>query len=497
MNYNFTKEEEINTFLERSKELQFKYDYEPITLDSFFEYVFLRGNDTDFPFEEENYSNYLRWRGGNNDYDAPVKYNALVCKAIKKDNKQTMQTSIILKDTLALEQARDADFCIMSPITYVGRSRKSINARYLYALAFDLDAVTQKNLRNLIDFGIMGYKYKEPNIIVNSGHGVHLYYLLKEPIPLYPDVVKALAKIKNKMTYLIWDPSKREQGTSSAEIQYQGIFQGFRVPGSKTKFGTIVQAFLHPEKHYYTIEELAEVKPFAMDCAKEIELVKNVLAKKPYKSSNLTLKLAKELYPSWYEKTILKGLKMPKKWQVKEDLYYWWKGKIANITRGHRYFSLLALTVYALKCNIPYKVVKKDCYDLIEFMNTIPKRAEERDDPFTKEDVEAALKAYEDSYITFPRNSIEYLTGIRIDANKRNRRTQEIHLKTARAIQDIVRPDWREGNGRKKGSVVSAEQSTKAQIIKQWREANPNGKKIDCERSTKISRKTIQKWWNS
>lgn len=33
------------------------------------------------------------------------------------------------------------EFCLMSPISYAGKSRKSENARYMYALVIDLDGV--------------------------------------------------------------------------------------------------------------------------------------------------------------------------------------------------------------------------------------------------------------------------------------------------------------------------------------------------------------------
>ena len=38
------------------------------------------------------------------------------------------------------------DFCIMSPISYAGKSRESKNARFLYALAFDLDGIRMREL---------------------------------------------------------------------------------------------------------------------------------------------------------------------------------------------------------------------------------------------------------------------------------------------------------------------------------------------------------------
>lgn len=52
-----------------------------------------------------------------------------------------------------------------------------------------------------------------------------------------------------------------------------------------------------------------------------------------------------------------------------------------------------------------------------------------------------------------PINSIVHFSGIPIEKNKRNGRTQETHLKIARSTQTILHEangtDWRKGNGRK------------------------------------------------
>ena len=34
------------------------------------------------------------------------------------------------------------------------------------------------------------------------------------------------------------------------------------------------------------------------------------------------------------------------------------------------------------------------------------------------------------------------------------------------------------------------------EMVLRWREFNPEGRKIDCERETGLSRKTVLKWWN-
>ena len=45
--------------------------------------------------------------------------------------------------------------------------------------------------------------------------------------------------------------------------------------------------------------------------------------------------------------------------------------------------------------------------------------------------------------------------------------------------------DWREGNGR-----PNAEQ-----IVLEWQEKHPEGKKADCIRDTGLSKPTVYRWW--
>ncbi len=90
-------------------------------------------------------------------------------------------------------------FTIASPISYYGKHRTGVNARYLHALAFDIDGQEPKHLRDLIHQ--MQIKHiPMANYIVNSGNGVHVYYVFEEPIPLFPQNQKYLRAIKHALT---------------------------------------------------------------------------------------------------------------------------------------------------------------------------------------------------------------------------------------------------------------------------------------------------------
>lgn len=132
-----------------------------------------------------------------------------------------------------------------------------------------------------------------PTYLVSSGTGIHLYYVFEKPIPMFKNVVKELAKLKKRLTWQAWT-----QGASalSDNVQYESLFQGFRMVGTITKNGARCRAFKVGNK--VTIEYLNKYVPDEYQ-------VESIVYQ-----SNLPLKVAKELYPEWYEKRIVN--KQPK-----------------------------------------------------------------------------------------------------------------------------------------------------------------------------------------
>ena len=114
--------------------------------------------------------------------------------------------------------------------------------------------------------------------------------------------------------------------------------------------------------------------------------------------SSLTLEQAKKKYPEWYEKRIVNGEKRNGRWIIKRDLYDWWINKIKNdpdLRVGHRYFCIAALASYAVKCGICEDELRKDAYELKDFMNNLQ-------DDFSDDDIENALNFYQESFYYFP-----------------------------------------------------------------------------------------------
>ena len=418
-----------------------------------------------------DYSGYGCWR-----------YNPIVFYQEVVDGQKKNRHRIILKeDDESLRFLSGRKFAIMSPITYVGRNNTQENARYLYALAFDLDGVSMRchhKMFDLVEKGIMPM----PNLIVNSGHGYHLYYLLEDPVALYPVIVPLLNRVKHGLTNILWN-----MGTSELEDrQYQSILQSFRLPGTLTKFGKRIRAFV-TRSDRYTLEDL---NGYLSKYKLSPEGLFVCTGKAKYNPKGVTLSEAERMWPEWYFSRVVQKKRVGRKWHVNRAVYDWWLHLLQEaddeIKEHHRYWCILTLVIYAVKCDVPRDEVLADALALVPKMDSYTKT---EDNHFTESDVYDAMLAYDENYNKWPIKTIEDTTTIRIERNRRNGRKQDVHLKAARAMQTALDPDgsWREGNGRK----------AQRDIVKQWKEKNPdNNNKSQCAKETGLSRPTVRKWWN-
>lgn len=442
------------------------FKYTEINVYKFFELIYSRNDE--MPLEE--------CEGASQEHQNH-KYHGIATEILKDRARHFM----IFNDLNFLEEIKDREFVITSPISYIGRNRTAKNSRFLYAFAIDLDGVEKQHIENIF------YQYKsgampKPNIIVSSGNGLHLYYILEKPIALFDNIKILLKRFKYGLIDLVWN----SYTSSVKKRQYQGIFQGFRIPETKTKFGEVVRAFYLENSELYTVEKLNH---WVTGRRKLVDTEIDIINKALYVPKKLTLKEAKEKYPDWYERRIVKGDKSRKKWHIKRDLYDWWKRTITDnekVVEGHRYFCIMSLAMYGLKCDIPYEEVKADAYSFLEEMES---KTGNQDNHFTEEDIEDALKAYKESYMTFPRKDIEIVTGILIPPNKRNYQKQKDHLEEIRMIRDLRMKrqgkKWTDNNGRK---------SKKDEVIS-YLLFNQNATKYKCIKETGLSKPTVYKYW--
>ncbi len=406
-----------------------------------------------------------------------------VTKEKKPNGKAKIKRYSITDDLNTISKLTHSDnFCLMSPISYAGKERNADNARFMYAMAIDLDHIIIKDGKpaglislwngHIEDAG----RIPKPTYIVSSGSGLHLYYVLDKPVALFQNTAKQLQALKHELTEMIWGYGI-VQIKDSKDIQQEGIYQGFRIPGTITKAGDRTRAFLTGEK--VSIEYLNEYIP-------DVLRVKKYTVKK-----ELTKAKAKELYPEWYERRIVKR-DPPGVWHISRNLYDWWKREILNNARvGHRYWCMMTLSVYAYKCSmydpkhnpnpVTRQELEKDCFEIMEHFETL---TSDDTNHFTEADVLDALEAFDSKWVKYPRDTIEYRCGFTLPHNKRNGRKQEEHLKRARAVQSVDYPngEWR---GRK---------SKRLEVVI-WQATNPTGTKADCIKDTGLSKPTVYKYW--
>ena len=69
-------------------------------------------------------------------------------------------------------------------------------------------------------------------------------------------------------------------------------------------------------------------------------------------------------------------------WICKRDLYDWWKRRIeCEAVVGHRYYCLMMLSIYAVKCDISREELEADCLELADVFEG---RTKSDDNHFTK-----------------------------------------------------------------------------------------------------------------
>lgn len=426
---------------------------------------------------------------------------------------------------------------ISCPILYAGQSRKAERARSIWGIAIDLDDVRDNNLADIAWWINHLDRTPMPSMIVSSGNGLHLYYLFPMGVGTHKSTVKTLQRLKHNITQFMWN------GLFSSDPNpdlHQGIWQGFRIPGTPTKReGYNVVGFVPEEIPYYTVRELNYW--FQPDVEGTIDRDARPLTEREilaveedrYLPSPISFQEAKEKWPEW-----VPG-KAPGQWVSNRKLYEWWlrliRGRDKAIVSGHRYYWVLALVAFAKKCQIPYEELEADAYSVLDFMESL---TVDKNNHFTASDIEDALRSYrytgERSLARYKKNYIGAKTGYFFKETRRNGRSREDNLilaRTARDIEDRKRGvKWDSNNGRKNAELKvqmwcgrhryncnkqdcarelgleahtvikwwwKESPNTPAEAILKWKTDHPgNENKSLCARECGLSRTTVVKWWN-
>ena len=394
----------------------------------------------------------------------------------------------------------------MAPVSWYGRNNKAANARFLHAFAVDLDGVTPAKLGSVLKQMRNGHdpanekwvSMPQASYIVMSGRGLHLYYLLDRPVPLIPAVVPFLQQLKRRLTDVVWTDYTSEDGNEGR--QYQGIYQGFRMPGTTTRLNGYGVDAKDVSKYealafMYAPEGASEPRRVTLDYLVDYcgirgkEIPGELYRILETKGGRTPIAEAKAKWPEWYERRVVQGEEKDG-YDTNRGAYESWLSRIEDEAVVHgRYFAVLALVAYAVKCNVPLKELEKDAYGLVPVLDKLS------DDPgnrFTDYDVACALSAYGSNDLRFWKN--EYMcrrAKVVPHANKRNGQKQKEHLEEARAIRNIRQhrkgTNWWDG-GNRNGAP------TKRDEIRSYAAEHPDASHAAIAKALGVSRTTVIKW---
>ena len=382
---------------------------------------------------------------------------------------------------------------IMSPVTYAGRRPLLDRAHELFAIVFDLDGVVLDDDGDgpcgLVDFvyqavgGGGADLFPMPTFIVSSGTGLHLYYVLTEPLRLWPNVCEALAKFRHALTGRIWNSYVT---SLHQEVQYEAVNQGFRMVGSRSKSGDqLVRAFRTGGR--VGMDELNRFVPEGSRVRRELY------------EARRSLEEARELWPEWDPEWRSKAKSSPgaaRPWRVKRDLYDWWVRRVeaGEISEGHRYWALFTAAAYASKCpDVTYEELEAWAYGMRPRLDRLTTR---KGNGFTVQHVADALAAYGNplSY-GLRRDKIAELTGVGMPVNKRNGHEQATHLYLARRRKEDMKAiglSFKSPEGRPKGSPNKSH--PKRDAVLAYRAAHPGATQREIAAALGVSKTTVNKW---
>lgn len=351
----------------------------------------------------------------------------------------------------AIEQAEQRNDMLVGACTYFNNWISKRSARDVYGFIIDADnfysgTLQQAFLRNWATAN--DDPMPMPTYIVNSGTGLHLYYMLTEPIPNYHSSTELLDKIYRALAV--------QQTTNRVYLhrQVQWFGQDFRMAGGLNKYGWTNSAYRIGGK--WDIDELAEAVGLKGVHVRRYD--------EPRKDQHRERR------------------RQPKRlgWRTNPKFYaYALESCRTKSKEGNRYMSMCALAVIAWKCGISMDQLEHDLMGLLPGFN------KNATNPVKESEIKSALKMYNDKAMLTQRATLENWQGWEYKPGRRNGRTQEKHLIRARAVQAIDYPggEWR--------YIPPTKQAT----VEEWQRLHPGGKKIACHTDTGLSRTTIDKWW--
>ena len=353
----------------------------------------------------------------------------------------------------AIELGKGRNDVLIGGCTYIKNWISKRAAKDIHAFIIDYDnaysGVLLDALRNDWLSG-SGRQFAKPTYIVNSGTGLHLYFVLDEAIPNYHSMTANIDKVYRQLAI-------QQCQRVFVEQQIQWFGQGFRCGGGFNKYGWENTIFKIGDR--WDIDELAKAVGVEAHFIRYGEKRQT----KPQKEKK-------------HRRTHSSG------WKTNRAFYDYALRHCAEMTKeGHRYMSMCALSVIAYKCGVSIDELEQGLLNLLPKYNEGAKRV------IKQTEIYSAMKMYNSKAALTPRESLEHWQGWEYKPIKRNGRKQALHLKIARTTLEVL--------GMERGKTLQG-RKPKYEEVYAWRSAHPEGTKAECRHDTGMSHHTIDKYWN-
>lgn len=318
-----------------------------------------------------------------------------------------------------------------APATFFNNFRKTALLKNMHAICLDLDNITAASLSFVLrKVEVLAVK---PTLILNSGGGLHLYWVFKEPLECF-----------NKRKPLLKDLIKRlyDKMQGCCKFQKLGVIQAFRVCGSLTKLGDVTVGY--QLSGLCTLEELHTML-----------YSKTTIKKKKDVNSPLNV----ELFPN-----------------ASEKFYHYCFNRMSEVMPGNRELALFALAVVGFKCRRIKEQVIQDLEIVANFYHGRDQSLA-RSEWFNVNETKKAVKGYSNKYIRVSSIQLEEWFGWQFPRkNKRNGRKQAEHLERCRIIRNAL--------------IVHEKKSIVEKYIKEY----PNSSIREIASATGLSVNTVGKY---
>lgn len=389
----------------------------------------------------------------------------------------------------------------LSPCLFHSNWRRKKLMNYVTAFVLDIDKLRPKTLQRFF----MLFEEKRlltPTFIANSGSGVHFYYVLDKMLRVDSVDNEANNLIAEEIYKKLYDDVIKKEKWKDAQRHWLG--QDYRVVNSKTKFNQTAQIFKVGE--VYTIKELMQyygikerhnerfasksMVKYATNIARDLGIAPPDFTSQ-YETSTFIKENKDAAYQIREERRRQKRAKETKKGSKRKKSGTWYNNTLFHMREhteaGFRFSSMRALANIAYLENIPKDIFVRDIEDLANFWSSYDWHG----DKFNERNVEAIIRYYDNAGKYKPSSEkLEEWLGYSFKriGNKRNGRSQKDHIVVMNKMKEIKKL---------LGEDINEGRPTKEQIVQQWQQENPKGRKIDCQRETGLSRPTVLKWWNS